>query len=136
MFAAKVKSFAKLNLSLNIAGASGGYHLLDSVVTSIDIYDTVCAKPRDDRLINVYMHGMRGEEIPPEQNNAFRAAEAFVKEFSTPGADITVYKNSNQSMVYISPNFHSNTLTVYGPLIPYDHYGTRNNKIFKGRSIP
>ena len=49
---------------------------------------------------------------------------------------ITVYKNSNQSMVYISPNFHSNTLTVYGPLIPYDHYGTRNNKIFKGRSIP
>lgn len=49
---------------------------------------------------------------------------------------ITVYKNSNQSMVYISPNFHSNTLTVYGPLIPYNHYGTRNNKIFKGRSIP
>lgn len=49
---------------------------------------------------------------------------------------ITVYKNSNQSMVYISPNFHSNTLTIYGPLIPYDHYGTRNNKIFKGRSIP
>lgn len=49
---------------------------------------------------------------------------------------ITVYKNSNQSMVYISPNFHSNTLTVYGPLIPYDHYGTRKNKIFKGRSIP
>ena len=49
---------------------------------------------------------------------------------------ITVYKNSNQSMVYISPNFHSNTLTVYGPLIPYDHYGTRNNKIFKVRSIP
>lgn len=49
---------------------------------------------------------------------------------------ITVYKNSNQAMVYVSPNFNSNTLTVYGPLIPYDHYGTRDNKVFKGRSIP
>lgn len=49
---------------------------------------------------------------------------------------ITVYKNSNQAMVYVSPNFNSNTLTVYGPLIPYDHYGSRDNKVFKGRSIP
>lgn len=93
MFAAKVKSFAKLNLSLNIAGASGGYHLLDSVVTSIDVYDTVCAKPRDDRLINVYMHGLNSENIPPEKNNAVKAGEAFVNAFSTRGADVEIYKD-------------------------------------------
>ncbi len=50
---------------------------------------------------------------------------------------ITVYKNSNQAMAYINPNFNSNTMTVYGPLIPYDHYGrNQNSKIFKGQSIP
>ena len=42
MFAKKVKSYAKVNLSLNVTGAAGGYHLIDSVLASIDIYDTVC----------------------------------------------------------------------------------------------
>lgn len=50
---------------------------------------------------------------------------------------ITVYKNTNQTMVYINPNFNSNTMTVYGPLIPYDHNGDRyGNKVFQGRTIP
>ena len=93
MFAAKVKSYAKINLSLNIAGTSGGYHLLDSVVTGIDVCDTVCAKPRGDKLINVYMHGMGSEGIPPEKNNAVRAGEAFVRTFGTGGADIEIYKD-------------------------------------------
>ena len=84
MFAAKVKSFAKLNLSLNIAGASGGYHLLDSVVTSIDIYDTVCAKPRDDRLINVYMHGLNSETIPPEKNQCRKGGGSVCKRLFHP----------------------------------------------------
>lgn len=92
MFAAKVKSYAKINLSLNISGVSGGFHLIDSAVCSVDIYDTVCAKPRRDRLVNVYMHGRGSESIPPEQNNAVRAAEAFVSAFGTHGADIEIYK--------------------------------------------
>ncbi len=93
MFAAKVKSYAKLNLSLNIAGVSGGYHLLDSVVASLNIWDTVCAKPRGDGLVNVYMHGLGSEGIPPERNNAVKAGEAFVSAFGTGGADIEIYKD-------------------------------------------
>lgn len=93
MFSAKVKSYAKINLSLNICGVSGGYHLLDSAVCSVDIYDTVCAKPRRDGLVNVYMHGKGSERIPPEQNNAVRAGEAFVSAFGTRGADIEIYKD-------------------------------------------
>lgn len=93
MFAAKVKSYAKLNLSLNVTGVSGGYHMLDSVVASINIYDTVCAKPRRDKLVNVYMHGKGSERIPPEKNNAVRAAERFVAQFQTNGADIEIYKD-------------------------------------------
>lgn len=93
MFSAKVKSYAKVNLSLNIAGTAGGYHLIDSVVCSIGVHDTVCARPRGDALINVYMHGMGSERIPPEKNNAVRAGEAFVSAFGTRGADIEIYKD-------------------------------------------
>ena len=52
MFAKKVKSYAKVNLSLNVTGAAGGYHLIDSVLARIDIYDTVCVKPRGGRPVN------------------------------------------------------------------------------------
>ena len=93
MFSAKVKSYAKINLSLNIAGTAGGYHLIDSAVCSIDIYDTVCAKPRRDALVNVYMHGRGSESIPPEKNNAVKAGEAFVSAFGTRGADIEIFKD-------------------------------------------
>lgn len=88
-----MKSYAKVNLSLNVTGAAGGYHLIDSVLASIDIYDTVCVKPRGDRLVNVYMHGLGSENILPERNNAVRAGEAFVSAFSTKGADIEIYKD-------------------------------------------
>lgn len=93
MFAAAVKSYAKVNLSLNVLGAAGGYHMLDSVVASVDIYDTVRAKPRKDALVNVYMRGRGSEGIPPERNNAVRAGEAFVREFGTRGADIEIDKD-------------------------------------------
>lgn len=93
MFATKVRSYAKLNLSLNVTGVSGGYHMLDSVVASVNIYDTICAKPRRDKLINVYMHGKGSERIPPEKNNAVKAAERFVAQFQTTGADIEIYKD-------------------------------------------
>ena len=53
MFPAKVRICAKVNLSLNISGTSGGMHLIDTVVAPVDIYDTVCAKPRADTLVNV-----------------------------------------------------------------------------------
>ena len=93
MFAATVKSYAKVNLALNVTGCAGGYHLLDSVVASVDICDTVRAKPRKDALVNVYMRGMGSEGIPPEGNNAVRAAEAFVRAFGTKGADIQIDKD-------------------------------------------
>ena len=93
VFATKVKSYAKVNLSLNILGQKDGYHLIDSVAASVDIWDTVCAKPRSDRLINVYMHGLGSENIPPEKNNAVKAGEAFVSAFGTKGADIEIYKD-------------------------------------------
>lgn len=86
-------AYAKLNLTLDITGAEGGYHQLDSLVTTIGLSDRIVIKKRKDQLVSVAMHGMNSEGIPPERNNAQRAGEKFVERFGTAGADVTVYKN-------------------------------------------
>lgn len=89
----RIKSYAKVNLTLEIVGVKEGYHLLDSLVASVDIFDLIVLKKRKDKLSSIIMHGMDSESIPPEKNNALKAAEAFSKRFGVNGADITVYKN-------------------------------------------
>ncbi len=84
---------AKINLTLDLTGRENGYHLLDSLVTTVDLFDRIVARKRKDGLISVSMHGMGSERIPPEENNAQRAGEAFAERFGVPGADIAVYKN-------------------------------------------
>lgn len=93
MNSVRVKSYAKINLTLDILGVADGYHMIDSVVASIDLCDVISAKKRKDGLISIVMHGEGSEAIPYENNNAARAAEEFAKRFSTCGADITVWKN-------------------------------------------
>lgn len=89
----KIKAYAKVNLTLEIVGQSGGYHMLDSLVASVDIFDVVVLKKRKDNLSSVVMKGLGSESIPPEQNNALKAAEAFSAKYGVGGADITVFKN-------------------------------------------
>ncbi|MBR2441926.1 MAG: 4-(cytidine 5'-diphospho)-2-C-methyl-D-erythritol kinase [Clostridia bacterium] len=89
----KIKAYAKVNLTLEITGIEGGYHMLDSLVASVDIFDFIVLKKRKTPLSSILMKGMDSESIPPERNNALKAAEAFSKAFGTNGADITVYKN-------------------------------------------
>lgn len=89
----KVRAYAKINLTLEIVGQKDGYHLLDSLVASVDLFDTVTAKRRKGALSSVTMHGMGSESIPPEQNNALKAAEAYSARFGCDGADIVVHKN-------------------------------------------
>ncbi len=89
----KIKSYAKVNLTLEITGVEEGYHSLDSVVASVDIYDLLVLKKRKGALSRITMKGMGSERIPPEKNNALKAAEAFSTAFGTDGADVTVYKN-------------------------------------------
>ena len=93
MNSVRVKSYAKINLTLDILGVKDGYHLIDSVVASIDLCDIITAKKRKDNLVSVTMHGEGSEAIPHEDNNAAKAAEEFIKRFDTCGADITVWKN-------------------------------------------
>lgn len=89
----KIKSYAKLNLTLEILGVKEGYHQLDSLVTSVDVFDLIVLRKRKDKLSSVTMKGMGSECIPPETNVALQAAELFSERFGTSGADIVVYKN-------------------------------------------
>ena len=89
----KIKSYAKVNLTLRLVGQAQGYHLLDSLVASVDLFDLLTLTKRKDMQNRVQMRGMGSETISPENNNAFKAAEAFCKRFSTCGADIVIDKN-------------------------------------------
>ena len=89
----RVKAYAKLNLTLAVTGVAGGYHMLDSLVCSVDLFDLIVMKKRKDNLVTVEMHGQGTETLPYGQNNAAKAAESYIKTFGTGGADIKIYKN-------------------------------------------
>lgn len=68
--------------------------MLDSVVTTVDVYDLIIIKKRKkDKLVSVCMHGMGSEGIAFDDNNAVKAAEAFIRTFDTCGVNIEIYKN-------------------------------------------
>lgn len=89
----KVRAYSKINLSLNITGVENGFHMLDSVVVTIDIYDTITVKKRKDDKITLTMKGIGAETFLDERkNNAYKSAELFKQTFQTKGVDITVTK--------------------------------------------
>ena len=89
----RVKAYAKLNLTLAITGAENGYHSLDSLVCTVDLFDLIKLKKRKDNLVTIEMHGQGTETLAYEDNNAVKAAEAYIKTFGTGGADIKIFKN-------------------------------------------
>ena len=88
----KVKIPAKINRTLDVKGVSGGYHEINSLVCSVSVYDFITVKKRKDGLITLTERGKKSE-CETVNNNAYKAAVAFVNEFKTAGADIALYKN-------------------------------------------
>lgn len=93
MNSVKIKSYAKINLTLEIQGVEQGFHMLDSVVANIDVCDTIYLKKKTGKYSNVVMHGQGSEKIPPEKNNVLKAADAFSEAFGTDGVEITIFKD-------------------------------------------
>ena len=85
----KVKIPAKINLTLDIEGAKNGYHLLESLVTSVNVYDTVTVKKRKENVIYVSFGGLK-VGVREKNSNAYLAAENFRKEFGIGGAEIFI----------------------------------------------
>ncbi len=86
-----IKAKAKINLTLDILGVSGGYHLLSSLVCSINLSDTITVKKRKDNNITLKNKGIK-IDCSLIENNAYRAARLFQKTFATSGVDITINK--------------------------------------------
>lgn len=85
----ELKVYAKINLSLNVVGIKNGLHELDSVMTSVNIADTVSAVKREDNDIRlIFSDGMN-----PVETNAYKAAKVMRERFGTAGADIYVRRN-------------------------------------------
>ena len=84
----KITAFAKVNLSLNIEGRADGLHKLDSVMMSVDCFDTVTVTERADEKITV---AFDDPTIDPVRNTAYKAAAAVCGKLHR-GADISVQK--------------------------------------------
>lgn len=84
-----IKAYAKINLCLNINGKDeeSGYHMIDTVMQTIDLFDTVIITAREDTLCT---SEIIGAEI--EADNALKAAELFCAVFETNGVDIKIVK--------------------------------------------
>lgn len=72
-----LEAAAKLNLSLDITGVrEDGYHLLDSVMQSVSLYDRVALIRREK---GIFLTVDRPKIPNGPENTAYKAAEAFFK---------------------------------------------------------
>ena len=71
-----VKSYAKINLALYVLDKrNDGYHNIVSLVTKIDLFDTIEIKPSKTLSVLTSI-----DSINNEQNLAYRAAKAFFEQ--------------------------------------------------------
>ena len=91
---AKVRARAKANLALNIEGVKDGMHILDSVLTSIDLYDELEVRFHSGGDIAVaYYDGFTGENIPAPEGDTVTRALRYLRGFMPSlGASVSVKK--------------------------------------------
>lgn len=87
-----LKANAKINLSLDVLGKRpDGYHELQMIMQSIDLYDTVILSLNEDKGIGLSVSGIAVDES--RNNLAYRAAEIFCNEYNiSQGVDIHIEK--------------------------------------------
>jgi 4-diphosphocytidyl-2-C-methyl-D-erythritol kinase len=88
----KLKARAKINITLDILGVEQNYHMLSTLVSTIDLHDTITITKRKDKLINLKMKGIK-VDAPITENNAYKACKMFMQKFDTAGVNITINKN-------------------------------------------
>ncbi len=88
----EIRAFAKINLTLDIVGRrEDGFHLLDSVMQSVSLFDTVSVSLNESGAVRL---ACSAPGVPTdEKNTAFRAARFFLDAAGLPfGADIRIEK--------------------------------------------
>ena len=90
------KAYAKVNLALNVFDkTNSGYHQLDSLVVTVDLFDKVTLISRRDKNVNLKVAGFTGyaNTFIKEKDNAYKAALAYMNECDCNGVDIILKKN-------------------------------------------
>ena len=87
----KIKVNAKINLTLDILQKKGGYHLINSLCSPINLCDIISVKKRKDNIISVKEKGVL-TGVKEQDNNAYKAAKLFMQTFKTKGVDIVIKK--------------------------------------------
>ncbi len=86
---------AKINLTLDVVGVrADGYHLLESVMQSVDCCDTLIATATDGEVM---LEVLGAPPCPVEKNTAYHAAQVFLRETGIKGgAALTLTKRIPQ----------------------------------------
>ncbi len=86
------KAYAKINLVLNVVGIQGKMHLIDSIVTPFNIYDTVHIEKRKDR--EIFVNYTNGQKF--ENDTAYKMATLITKRYKLSGVNIEIEKRIPQ----------------------------------------
>lgn len=82
-----LKVFAKINLALDITNTlPNGYHSIDTLMTSISIFDTLTVKKSKENTVRFTT------DIEVKQNSALRSANLCKELFNIDGVDILIDK--------------------------------------------
>lgn len=84
MQSVRLRSYAKVNLSLSVTGTRGDRHTLDSVVTSISVYNEIIAERTDEK--GVFVNFESGKIA----NNALLAATLASQTFGVDGIKVVI----------------------------------------------
>ncbi len=76
---------AKINLSLLVTGVKDGYHMLDTVVASVELADAVSACEADENSVV-----FSSPDVVAEKSNAYKALVYMREKYSLPRASINV----------------------------------------------
>lgn len=88
----RIKAYAKINVLLDVVGKKeNGYHLLEMIMQSIDLYDLIDVN-KIEKGINIKCNK---SYIPVNNKNiAYKAAELFMNTYGiNEGVSINIYKN-------------------------------------------
>lgn len=85
------KGYGKINLTLDVVGLMpNGYHELDMVMQTVDLYDEVTVKKTDS---GISVSSNTGKIPNDESNLAYKAAKVLMDEFGVgEGVDISIQK--------------------------------------------
>ena len=87
-----IKAYGKINLTLDITGKrNDGYHLLEMIMQSVDIYDTIKVEKSESNKSTIKC---TGDHAPSDSSNiAYKAAELMISKYKGAKAvDIDIVK--------------------------------------------